>query len=267
MQRKLPFLWTGLMGILLLGAVLLMPATSSLAQEPTPTPTDPVWLGFSTARDAIQRERSVDLRIIQNYTFEQAEWVGGIDVGCRTLPEGDFGRRVWFGWVFTITALNGNGYQARVSFDLKDVAVCDQVTTGAPAAPADTGDLPAPVAGSAAVGGFELGGHVLELNSNTVSLMNRAGMKWVKKQVEYNLGDDPSKAQGIIAQAHASGFKVLLGIKGHKDQMGNFDSYIGSFADFLGGVAALGADAIEVWNEPNIDREWPAGSINGGTYT
>ncbi len=32
-------------------------------------------------------------------------------------------------------------------------------------------------------------------------------------------------------------------------------------------MAALGADAIEVWNESNIDREWPAGSINGATYT
>lgn len=263
MQRKAPVLWFGLMGMLLLAVAIMMPAASVVAQQPTPTPTDPVWLGFSTARDAIQRERSVDLRIVQNYTFEQAEFIGGIDNGCRTLPEGEFSRRVWFGWIFTITALNGNGYQARVSFDLKDVAVCDQVTTGAPAA----SNLPAPAAGSAAVGGFELGGHVLELNSNTVSLMNRSGMTWVKKQLEYNLGDDPSKAQGLINQAKANGFKILLGIKGKKEQMGNFESYIGSFADFLGGVAALGADAIEVWNEPNIDREWPAGTINGGNYT
>ena len=32
-------------------------------------------------------------------------------------------------------------------------------------------------------------------------------------------------------------------------------------------LPALGADAIEVWNEPNIDREWPNGQVNGGTYT
>jgi hypothetical protein len=32
-------------------------------------------------------------------------------------------------------------------------------------------------------------------------------------------------------------------------------------------VAGLGADAIEVWNEANIDREWPAATINGATYT
>ena len=268
-MRKVALLfWSGTTGILLL-AGLLLSAAPALAQDPTPTPTDPVWLGFSTARDAIEEEHSVDLTIVQSYSFEQREWVNGIDVGCRTLEEGDFGRRVWFGWTFTITSLRGDVYQARVSFDLEDVAVCDQVETSAPAAPApDTdSDLPDPVAGSAATGSFELGGHVLQLNSNTVSLARRAGMTWVKEQVAYNLGDDPSKAKGVIDQAKANGFKILLGIKGDKAQMGDFNAYLDSYSKFLGGVAALGADAIEVWNEPNIDREWPAGSINGATYT
>ncbi|MBZ0299341.1 MAG: hypothetical protein K8J31_06365 [Anaerolineae bacterium] len=260
--------WSSLMGVLVLASLsLTLSPVPALAQQPTSTPTDPIWLGFSTARDAIEEDRSVDLTLIQSYSFEQAEWKQGIDDGCRTLEEGDFGRRVWFGWNFSITSLRGETFQARVSFDLKDVAVCDQVISSAPAADTSSSALPAPVSGSAAVGGFELGGHVLQLNSNTVSLMNRAGMTWVKKQVEYKLGDDPSKAAGTINEAKANGFKILLGIKGDKAQMGNFDSYIGSFADFLGGVAALGADAIEVWNEPNIDREWPAGSINGGSYT
>jgi hypothetical protein len=31
-------------------------------------------------------------------------------------------------------------------------------------------------------------------------------------------------------------------------------------------VAALGPDAIEVWNEQNIDREWPAGQIDPNSY-
>ena len=30
---------------------------------------------------------------------------------------------------------------------------------------------------------------------------------------------------------------------------------------------AQGADAIEVWNEPNIQHEWPSGQINGASYT
>ena len=268
MQRKSKILVSGgfLLGLLLLLAVSLTATSIVLAQEPTPTPTDPVWRGFSAARDAIEAERGIDLTLVQQYTFEQAEFVNGIDTGCVTLEEGVFSRRVWFGWVFNITSLRGEVHQARVSFDLQDVAVCEEVVTAAaPAADAgnDT-DLPAPVvAGSAANGSFELGGHVLDLNGNTVSLLNRSGMTWVKKQLQFNLGDDPSKAQGLINQANANGFKVLIGIVGNKSQMGDFSSYIASYSDFVGGVAALGAHGIEVWNEPNIDREWPAGSING----
>jgi hypothetical protein len=42
----------------------------------------------------------------------------------------------------------------------------------------------------------------------------------------------------------------------------NFDAY----ANFVGELARLGADGIEVWNEMNIDREWPTGQINPTTY-
>jgi hypothetical protein len=35
----------------------------------------------------------------------------------------------------------------------------------------------------------------------------------------------------------------------------------------VGDLAAQGADAIEIWNEMNIDREWPAGQINPASYT
>ncbi|MEJ2751057.1 MAG: hypothetical protein P8183_24600, partial [Anaerolineae bacterium] len=42
----------------------------------------------------------------------------------------------------------------------------------------------------------------------------------------------------------------------------NFEEYV----QFLAGVAALGPDAIEVWNEMNIDFEWPAGQIDPAGY-
>ncbi|HSS97285.1 MAG TPA: hypothetical protein VLK33_09655, partial [Terriglobales bacterium] len=35
---------------------------------------------------------------------------------------------------------------------------------------------------------------------------------------------------------------------------------------FLHNVALLNPDAIEVWNEPNIDQEWPVGFISGTAY-
>ncbi|HEX2906112.1 MAG TPA: hypothetical protein VHO69_04585 [Phototrophicaceae bacterium] len=256
---------------LLLALSLSLPAGTvnrALAQDaPTPTPNDPLWRAFAAVREAIAKEKSADLGIVKNYDWEQSQWQNGID-DCRAEVNPVDYREVYWGWTFTITSLTNQTYQGRVSFDLKAVAVCDQVVSAAaPTAAAGTPNpnLPTPIPGSAATGSFELGGHVLSLSSGTVALMNRAGMKWAKSQLAYNLGDDPSKAASIIASAKSNGLKLLLGIKGDKTQIS--DSYINTFAQFLDGVAAQGVDAIEVWNEPNIDREWQAGQINGGNYT
>src|SRR5574341_2177048 len=92
-------------------------------------------------------------------------------------------------------------------------------------------------------------------------------MTWVKVQLRYNLGDDPAGAAGAINVAHSQGFKVLLGIVGNANDVLAGDTYFAAYASYVGGVAALGADAIEVWNEPNLDREWPNGNINPGQYT
>lgn len=141
---------------------------------------------------------------------------------------------------------------------------------GAPGGPAPTpppvvdgGDNVPPPAGP---GGFELGGHVFSFAYP--DQMRGTGMTWAKLQVVWNQGDPPSVAQGAIDAARSRGFKVLLGIKGRPEQLGaNPTQYYQEYANFVGGVAALGADAIEVWNEQNIDREWPAGQINAQSYT
>ncbi|MCZ7544502.1 MAG: hypothetical protein M5R40_13725 [Anaerolineae bacterium] len=131
------------------------------------------------------------------------------------------------------------------------------------------GSNAAPVApaGSMSVGSFELGGHVD--GYPPVAEMQQAGMRWVKYQLRYALGQDPGSAAGLISAAQGAGFKVLLGIVGYPGEMASvgLDSYIPQFASFVGGVAALGPNAIEVWNEPNIDREWPNGQISGENYT
>jgi len=236
---------------------------------PTPTPNDPIWRGFSAVRDAIEEARSVDLAIVRSYEWEQSEWKGGID-SCVDLEDITQARELYFGWTYTITSLRGEVFQARISFDLKELAVCDRLDTVAatPVPGTPNPNLPTPVAGSAATGSFELGGQVLDASLNTFGYMSRAGMKWIKQQVHYNLGDDPSKVTTLINVAHSNGYKILLSVLGVKDQLAaSFDSYINSYAQFLAGTAGLGADAIEVWNEPNIDREWPAGQINGGNYT
>ncbi|HLV37341.1 MAG TPA: LysM domain-containing protein [Spirillospora sp.] len=114
--------------------------------------------------------------------------------------------------------------------------------------------------------GFELGGQVFSFQYDT--LMRQAGMTWVKRQVVWNLGDSTSVAQGYINEARNKGFKILLSIKGNPAQIAaNPAQYYQQFAAFLGDVAALGPEAIEVWNEQNIDREWPAGQISPQAYT
>ena len=137
--------------VLLVAFALSISVAPVLAQEPTPTPTDPVWRAFSAVRDAIEEERSVNLTLVQSYSFEQSEFQDGIELGCIELEEGVFPSPVYWGWTFVVTSLNGQSYQARISFDLQNVLVCDQVVS-APAAsgePTTDGDLPAPVAGAA----------------------------------------------------------------------------------------------------------------------
>ena len=134
--------------------------------------------------------------------------------------------------------------------------------TAAPAATQSASTPPPPVAASGAGGGFELGGQV---NGGIyhADLMRQAGMTWVKFQQKWSPGMDPSVVAGYISAGHANGFKVLLSIPGTLYPSSiDFNGYV----NFLGGVAALGPDAIEVWNEMNLNREWPTGQIDPASY-
>jgi hypothetical protein len=114
--------------------------------------------------------------------------------------------------------------------------------------------------------GFALGGHIAGFDERSVNYMRQAGMTWVKKQIRFNLGQSPADVAGTINEAHALGFRILLGVVGQRDAV-NQSGYDEQYAAFVAGVAALGADAIEVWNEPNIDREFPAGQVDPVRYT
>ncbi len=115
---------------------------------------------------------------------------------------------------------------------------------------------------------FELGGQTLSfLNPDE---MRSAGMTWLKMQVTYRRAGPNGDAQNIITHARNHGFKVLLSIKGEKSELvGNPNQYYQDYASYVASVAALPSppDAIEIWNEPNIDFEWPAGLISGTEYT
>ncbi len=110
-------------------------------------------------------------------------------------------------------------------------------------------------------GGFALGGQVQDLNGGTVNAMRSAGMTWVKRQVQSGDGG----AAGMINQAHGLGFKILLSVVGDRNSVTN-SGYQSSYASYVGGLAAAGADGLEIWNEMNIDREWPTGQISPASY-
>ncbi len=131
-----------------------------------------------------------------------------------------------------------------------------------PASGSSGGSNPPPAAVSGTTsGGFEVGGQVQDLNGNTVAFMRRAKMKWVKRQAFAGDGG----AVGLIQQAKANGFKILLSVVGDKNAVVE-DGYQNAYASYVGQLAANGADAIEVWNEMNIDREWKTGSISPAIY-
>ncbi len=119
-----------------------------------------------------------------------------------------------------------------------------------------------PVVNPAPTRGFSYGGHVADMGSHAVAQMQRAGMTWVKRQMRFGFDD----YNWAIQQAHGNGFRILLGMVGDKNQVSN-DAYLDQFAGWAAAAAAAGADAIEVWNEPNIDREWAAGQISPARYT
>lgn len=129
----------------------------------------------------------------------------------------------------------------------------------------------APVAplGPGNIGAFELGGHVVSpASERTQNAMRSAGMVWMKMQIRFSRGASIGAAENAINAARAGGFKVLLGVVGSpNDFNGTEDDYIRQYSEFVARIASLGPDAIEVWNEPNLAREWPAGAISGENYT
>lgn len=139
-----------------------------------------------------------------------------------------------------------------------------QIPGGGGGTPPPPGPTPPPPPPPPTSGGFELGAQSTGLHN--AERMRYSGMTWVKIQYKWAPGDDPGAVAGIINEAHNAGFKILLSIPGANLYPSANGIDFNSYANFLGGVAALGPDAIEVWNEQNIDREWPAGQISPSSY-
>lgn len=126
-----------------------------------------------------------------------------------------------------------------------------------------TPELPAAIAVAPKLPGvnadvFELGGHVNNLTH--VAQMIGAGMTWAR--TESRGFDVPVQ---FINEAKSKGLKVLITAVGDRNRVMD-EAYREEWAQYVGRIAAAGADAIEVWSEPNYEAEWPTGQINGVTY-
>jgi hypothetical protein len=195
--------------------------------------------------------------------------IGGLQTGEKVSLIGRNADSNWLqavlpdgaeGWIFA-TLLTVN-----TSTNVSSLAVVEvdppTVAGGGDGGGDGGGAAPPPVIAPAGGGSFELGGQTHSLANPT--LMAASGMNWVKFQHKWGSGDDPAGLAGRIQQAHGNGLKVLLSIPGGSTYPSSID--FAGYVEFLRGVAALGPDAIEIWNEENIDFEWPAGQIDPTSY-
>lgn len=114
-----------------------------------------------------------------------------------------------------------------------------------------------------------VGGQMDSLSPEDAAILGDAGLTWMKFQVRYVVGD--FSLLEVIADrinfAHEQGFRAFISIPGVREELAaGGTNYLGQYADFVRQVAELGPEAIQVWNEQNIDREWPVGMISGEEY-
>ena len=104
---------------------------------------------------------------------------------------------------------------------------------------------------------FDLGGEVVLFDH--AREMRRAEMTWAKIVLRWAPGTSLDSASQAIEGAQVEGFNVLLQISGSAQALNDDPAaYIPAFAEYLGQVAALAPEAIEVWGEMNLAPISPA---------
>ena len=97
---------------------------------------DPLMLGLTVARDLVEGERDAPLRVVR-WLYYEDDWSSllswrrygafGIDNCVADVPIVLKRTDVLFGWTFSIMDVSGKEYQARVSYDLEEAVLCDEV--------------------------------------------------------------------------------------------------------------------------------------------
>ena len=132
--RSLARILAVMVSILMLGIGSL-----TLAQDDTEADSpslDPVQQGLQVARDLVEEERGSALTLVR-WRFYEDDWSAladarhygafGIDNCVGEVPILLKRADVLFGWTFILTDFSGRQYQPRVSYDLLDTAMCDEI--------------------------------------------------------------------------------------------------------------------------------------------
>ncbi|HEY3291628.1 MAG TPA: SH3 domain-containing protein [Anaerolineae bacterium] len=178
--------------------------------------------------------------------------IGRLASGDSARPTGQSSDGVW--WQIT--------YSGQVAYIYAAYTTSGGTGTTTSTTPPTTAAPAAPPSGN--VGNFGVGGHIHTFDY--LPQMKSIGMTWVKFQAV--LPGDIGGAQNVINTAHSQGMKALIGAKGDLSRAGDAN-YHNEFAGYLATLAKSGADAIEVWNEPNLDREYGGsghGQVNPENY-
>ena len=245
--------------------VAIAAPVEEVAVEATPAAEETTAPAFTGDADAVVKAPS-NVRTGPGVTYGII--AGGLNAGAEVKLIGRNDDASWLniimpsgeeGWIFASLITVNPGVTVSA---LPVVEVAPPAAGSSSGGGSTTNPAPPVSAAPVAVGSFELGGQTHTFANP--QLMSSAGMNWVKFQQKWGPGANPGDLAGRINNAHASGFKVLLSIPGANTYPTSID--FASYIEYLRGVAALGPDAIEVWNEMNIDFEWPAGSIDPTSY-
>jgi hypothetical protein len=103
--------------------------------------------------------------------------------------------------------------------------------------------------------GFQLGVHADDIAEHT-DLLRDAGLGWVARYA-WHLGGDEVGIGDFLAVAHEHGLLAFVSVAGDWTR-GYEPEYQAEFIEALARLAADGADAVAIWDEPNSITSMPA---------
>ncbi len=116
-----------------------------------------------------------------------------------------------------------------------------------------------------------------EVAHRDLGLIRDAGLTWVKQWFAWSDIEGRGKGQydwstpdRVVAQVEEFGLKLIVRVDHEPEWAGSPPANVDHFADFLSALATRyrgRIQAYQVWNEPNLAREWGNKPPNAGEYT